>query len=250
MNDGQNTIDFGQPEPKPNYLAVIPAEVRYDKRLSSSAILLYGELVALSNKQGYAWPTNRYFADLYSVRLETVSRWLTQLEKARHIEMIHERGGRRRIYPLIKNRRGLDEKIKSPCEKDQAHLNEEKNEKKNRGSRAGARPPFSIEEAKKYGREIGLNSDQVDEFWDRQTAKGWRYGPNKIVDGEAALRTWKRMEVKFAREKQKQPPRMSYGARESKINKLNQQKAYWMRQPESKKRSRELEQIRVQLHML
>ena len=36
-----------------NYYAIIPAKVRYDKNLKPAEKILYGELTALSNKNGY-----------------------------------------------------------------------------------------------------------------------------------------------------------------------------------------------------
>ena len=42
----------------PSYYAVIPASVRYDERLKANEKLLYGELTALSQKDGFAFASN------------------------------------------------------------------------------------------------------------------------------------------------------------------------------------------------
>ena len=74
-------------ENKVNYYAIIPATVRYSKELKANEKLLYGEITALSNRNGYCYAQNRYFADLYSVSIETVSRWLSNLQKCGFIHM-------------------------------------------------------------------------------------------------------------------------------------------------------------------
>ena len=79
---------------KNNYYAVITANVRYDKRLTPNAKLLYAEITALTNQQGYAWATNSYFAELYEVDNVTISRWINQLVKYGYIitKMIYKEG--------------------------------------------------------------------------------------------------------------------------------------------------------------
>ena len=70
---------------KPNYYAIIPANVRYDKSLTPSAKLLYGEITALSNKEKFCWASNKYFAELYEVSERNVQLWLKMLEDGGHI---------------------------------------------------------------------------------------------------------------------------------------------------------------------
>ena len=69
----------------PGYFAVIPATVRYDKNLTNGAKLLYGEITALSNKEGYCWATNKYFANLYDTSEKTITRWVKQLKDGGYI---------------------------------------------------------------------------------------------------------------------------------------------------------------------
>ena len=71
---------------QPNYYAIIPATVRYDNNLKSAEKLLYGEITALANKNGYCYAKNKYFADLYNVTTVSVSRWISHLQEMGYIE--------------------------------------------------------------------------------------------------------------------------------------------------------------------
>lgn len=70
---------------QPSYYVVIPANVRYDKDLPMGARMLYGEITALANANGYCWPTNKYFADLYEVVPRTISHWISLLSEKGYI---------------------------------------------------------------------------------------------------------------------------------------------------------------------
>ncbi len=85
---------------KPNYYAIIPSNVRYSS-LKPNAKLLYGEITALSNKLGYCFASNFYFADLYGVSKNTVSRWLSDLNKLGFITIKIERNSNKEITKRI-----------------------------------------------------------------------------------------------------------------------------------------------------
>jgi len=95
---------------KPNYYAIIPAEVRYSN-LKPNAKLMYGEITALSGKLGYCYATNNYFAELYGVSKNTISGWISDLKKSEFITVIVERNDKKQI---IKRCIGITKKIDSP----------------------------------------------------------------------------------------------------------------------------------------
>ena len=83
---------------RPSYFAIISADVRYDKRLKANEKLLYGEITALCNKTGECWASNKYFADLYGVTTQAVSKWVTNLRKCGYISVsIHYKDGTKEI---------------------------------------------------------------------------------------------------------------------------------------------------------
>ena len=111
-------------EETPSYFAVIPADIRYDDRLSPSEKLLFGEITALSRFNGYCWAGNKYFSKLYGKRIETISRWIKNLSKFNYIKIYYKRGNhklcvtspkdvtaRRGIIPTAATKNRVDIKI-------------------------------------------------------------------------------------------------------------------------------------------
>lgn len=104
---------------KPSYWSVLPATVRYSKNLKPAEKLLYSEITALSNKNGYCHAKNNYFAELYSVDKSTVSRWISNLQKNDFLKIVIIRDDKkqvveRKIYPEYNT--PIDEKINTPID--------------------------------------------------------------------------------------------------------------------------------------
>lgn len=114
-------------EDRPSYYAIIPATVRYDKRLKANEKLLYGEITALSNKTGNCFASNKYFANLYSVSIETISRWISHLCELKYINtnLVYKNGKKeieKRIISILPI--PIDEKINTYCQKNQEGVDE------------------------------------------------------------------------------------------------------------------------------
>jgi len=106
-------------EEKKNYYAIIPANVRYDKDLTSNAKLLYGEISALCNDKGYCWSTNKYFADLYGVSQTSISKWVSSLLGKGYIfsRIVYREGTKEileRRLSIVKE--PIEEKLNTPIE--------------------------------------------------------------------------------------------------------------------------------------
>lgn len=109
---------------KPNYYAVIPANVRYDKNLKANEKILYGEISALLDKTGTCYASNNYFARLYKVDPSAISKWISNLEKNDYLEVSYIRAGKE-----IKQRNikviGIDKYQERYCQKSKENKEEE-----------------------------------------------------------------------------------------------------------------------------
>lgn len=89
---------------KPNYYGLLPANVRYDKRLKPMEKILYSEITALANVHGYCYAGNSYFGKLYEVHKNTVGVWINNLVECGYlkVKMIYKEGSKevleRRLY--------------------------------------------------------------------------------------------------------------------------------------------------------
>jgi hypothetical protein len=86
----------------PQTYATIPSVVRFSKRVSGNAKLLYGDIVLMSHMNGYCNASNDYFGFIYGVDDKTISEWVKQLKDSGFIKCpVMKRAYERHIYPQI-----------------------------------------------------------------------------------------------------------------------------------------------------
>jgi hypothetical protein len=122
---------------KPNYYAIIPANVRYDNELKDKAKLLYGEITSLSTKDGYCYASNKYFANLYNVSTTTISLLIKNLVDKGYVEseIIYKEGTKEilnRYLKIIKDPylKNLKYPIKENLKDNNTSINNTRNNKK------------------------------------------------------------------------------------------------------------------------
>ncbi len=105
---------------QPSYYSIITANVRYDNRLTDSEKLLFAEITSLSNKNGYCTASNNYFAQLYEVVKETISRRISKLHSLGylHIEIVKhgKEVKQRKLYPMTQSSIPIDAKVNTPID--------------------------------------------------------------------------------------------------------------------------------------
>lgn len=101
---------------QPSYYAILTADVRYSKLLKPNEKLLFAEITALTNMNGQCFATNKYFAGLYDVSVETVSRWVSHLEKLGFIKRTikYKEGSKQIDKRFITLATPIDKKINTP----------------------------------------------------------------------------------------------------------------------------------------
>ena len=183
---------------KKSYYAIIPANVRYDENLPPNAKLLYGEITALCNSEGYCWASNKYFAEMYGVSPITISRWVNLLASKGYIEsqIIYKEGtkeiDKRYIQiccdPLNKN---VTTPINEIVKDNNTSINttDEYINISNTPKQKQFTPP-TLEEIQTYCKERKNNVD-AKKFYDYYSAAEWRdKNGDKVKSWKQKVITW------------------------------------------------------------
>ena len=170
---------------KPNYYAVIPAEVRYNKKLTPNAKLLYAEITALCNMNGKCTASTQYFCKLYEVSKVSIQKWIKILEDNNYINRVNiYRVGSKEIVSRVITL------VNSPSKEkfiDNTTINNINLTDSN--SMRFKKP--TLDEVKNYC-ILRQNNIDPEAFIAYYESKGWTVGSGKMKNWQAAITTWEK----------------------------------------------------------
>ena len=177
---------------KPNYYAILTAEVRYSKALTPNAKLLYAEITALCNMNGKCTASTEYFCRLYEVSRVSIQKWLKNLEENNHIRRvnIYKQGSKEILTRVITL-------VNSPSKEkftDNTNINIINTNLTDSNKKALFKKP-TLDEVKNYC-ILRKNNIEAESFIDFYESKDWLIGKNKMKDWKACVRTWESREKK------------------------------------------------------
>ena len=177
---------------KPNYYAIIPAEVRYSKALIPNAKLLYAEITALCNMNGKCTASTEYFCRLYEVSKVSVQKWLKNLEDNNHIRRVnkyklHSKQIDCRVITLV----NVPSKEKLS---DNTNINITNTNLTDSNKKASFKKP-TLDEVKNYC-ILRKNNIEAEAFIDFYESKGWQIGKEIMKSWKACVRTLESREKK------------------------------------------------------
>lgn len=175
---------------------LIDKPVYRDNRLPARAMLLYGLIQSLSKTAGFCWATNSFLANELNISKGRVSHLLSKLNNCKYIAIkTDQQSEQRRIYPLVENSTGIAENSNTPCQKQQAPIAENSNQRitkreKRESKRAHKvfQPP-TVKDVQAYCAENRLRID-AGRFVNYYQAQGWKRGRAQITDWRPLARNW------------------------------------------------------------
>ena len=176
---------------KPNYYAVIPAEVRYNKKLTPNSKLLYAEITALCNMNGKCTASTQYFCNLYEVSKVSIQKWLKILEDHNYIKRINiYKLGSKQIEARVITLVNMPSKEKFT---DNTNINITNTNLTDSNKKAFFKKP-TLDQVKDYC-ILRKNNIDAEAFIDFYESKGWQIGKETMKDWKACVRTWERRET-------------------------------------------------------
>lgn len=157
---------------RPCYNAVIPAFVRYEKSISDTAKLFYGEISCLLDFKNRCHATNEYFSRLYGLTDNQVNTIIKKLQGCGFIavQMIENKRVISLLFEQNELLAGNTHKIKQ--------------------NRSESFKIPKIEDLKEHFKLKGSNEAEAMKFYNFYNSKGWMVGKNKMKVWKSAVANW------------------------------------------------------------
>ena len=184
----------------PNYYAILTANVRYSKLINANEKLLFAEITALSNSTGICWASNNYFANLFDMTPQAISKWIKNLEKNNFIKCnyVYRKGSKeiekREIVCINHSLDGINTGFKGinhslegyqhTIKDNNTSINNKSNSRVNKFTNP------SLEEIESYVIEKNINVD-AKQFFNYFDVANWIDSKgNKVKNWKQKLLTW------------------------------------------------------------
>ena len=189
---------------KPNYYAILSAEVRYDNRLKANTKLMYAEITALCDMNSECFASNSYFANLYGKSKTSISNWISELVKYKYISLrfTYKEGTKEidnRYIKILKG--GIEENLNTPYKKTVKSNTTSNNNTNNNINISNRKNDFVFEVLTFDYDEVLLNG--FIDYWTEPNKSNtkMKFELNKTWQTELRLKTWAANQKKWDKPK-------------------------------------------------
>ena len=189
---------------KPNYYAILSAEVRYDNRLKANTKLMYAEITALCDMNSECFASNSYFANLYGKSKTSISNWISELVKYKYISLrfTYKEGTKEidnRYIKILKG--GIEENLNTPYKKT-VKSNTTSNNNTNNNINISNRKNDFVFEVLSFDYDESILNGFID-YWTEPNKSNtkMKFELNKTWKTELRLKTWAANQKKWDKPK-------------------------------------------------
>ena len=156
---------YGMDKEYINFINVIlPTSILGDNNITPLERLLLISILSLCKQKGYCWATNEYFAELFNVRKQTISKSISSLSKNNYVKLKFDNGEKNNSKRIIKISEALTKIILGIKENMNTSINENHNQ---------------------YNRYNNKKKNIINEIYTRDEDGNEYWNGKKIVSNEA-----------------------------------------------------------------
>jgi len=179
----------------PSYYSILTAEVRYCKEISANEKILFSEITALMQMNGECYASNNYFASLFDVTPQAISKWINHLIRLNFISVkyTYKQGSKeieKRVLGINNGFKGINNGLRGYQQRIKDNTIYNNNIVMQIEAKQKKFIPPTIEQINKYVEDNSINVD-TQKFFKYYTASEWKDNKGKqIHNWKLKLITW------------------------------------------------------------